>query len=56
MLDEKMIRKLKKIGVQNCIFCSCGISYLDFEKIDYVKTKRGSELWFHSECAKQGGR
>lgn len=53
-LDKYSLNKLsKKISTPHCPICN-GTCYIsDGDKLEYVKTRRGTEIFIHTECVKK---
>lgn len=53
-MEEKMINKEKILKLikeeSKCIYCEKKIEQSEVETIEYVKTKLGTEMFFHTEC------
>ena len=63
MLDEKQkaqyMRKYEKTDTAQRWRMDCPVCHKAFDmskdSVEYVKTKRGTELWIHTECVRKWG-
>ena len=61
MLDRKLKRRLEKLieddkenGV-TCIVCGERLDPEDADQLEYAKTRRGTEVWWHTDCTRKWG-
>lgn len=53
-LDKYSLNKLyKKTETPRCPVCDKECHLSDVDDLEYVKTKRGTEIFIHTECAKK---
>ena len=55
--DKRLLKKLdnKEGDARNCMICGRSMSSVDWELLEYVKTKRNHEIFIHTECVKHWG-
>lgn len=53
--DKTIYNKLKKDANYQCPVCGEYITTNDAKDVEYIKTKRGTELFIHTECVKKWG-
>ena len=56
MLDKRLITKLDKMKEKpQCPVCNKTCYTSDYDELEYIKTKRGTEIFIHTECVKKWG-
>ena len=57
MLDRRLKNRLQGLIEDNseygvtCAICGEKLDPMDADELDYSKTKRGTEMWWHTKCA-----
>ena len=55
-LDKRLITKFEKmIHKPSCPVCNKPCYESEYENLEYIKTKRGTEIFIHTECVKKWG-
>ena len=55
-LDKKLTTKLDKMmNKPQCPVCNEPCYTSDADKLEYVKTKRSTEIFIHTECVRKWG-
>lgn len=55
-LDKRLTTKLEKmIDKPHCPVCDKPCYVSDADELEYVKTKRGTEIFIHKGCVKKWG-
>ena len=54
MIDKRQVKKLEKLKgyKKECPVCGRTLYASDAEELEYIKTKRGTDIFIHTECVK----